>query len=343
MNPVKFFGLSVAIVLGLLSIFLFQKNDKVFHFKSQSTSLSCDSSEQATFDLFELSKILYKKGLIEPQASAISIEATMQDGSSKTLVYHTKSNAWQYEDGLIAGMADTIALKALVVPQSNLYKRWQAVLVGPRTVFVSTRDTLLQRLRRQPPGYRYRVSSDVRLAENQSKLLKSGKSAAALSLHQFGLASDIAISKGAKYLTGYTAYKAFGLEAERDKLTWGGRFVGFVDPNHIQLYRNSAELLANVPALSFEYEPFKNYYTQRVEKFVKAGKAKTVEDSAELLQILDAIDEGKLCDCAQKSFKASAVSNADSSTIKLYYSEKNKLLRYLYHDQIHEIKLGKWK
>ena len=52
-------------------------------------------------------------------------------------------------------------------------------------------------------------------------------------------------------------YDQYGYKAKEIGLYWGGDFVGFPDPGHIQAFLNSASLIQKYPEVALEYEPFK--------------------------------------------------------------------------------------
>jgi hypothetical protein len=306
--------------------------------------LECDSLRQAEFSIYDIAKILKKNKLSTELATTLTLEYIPKKGKSQKLSYQINNDLWQNNDYLELQPQDTIALKSLSVPQSNLYTRWQSLLEPQRLIFRAKRDSTLKDLRNQMKNHSIKVVSDIRLAENQAKLLETGKSTSALSLHQFGFASDIAISRGSKYLSDYDTYKTLGQQAEQQGLTWGGRFVGFVDPNHIQMFRNSSAMLANFPYLSFEYEPFISYYQERVTKYTQAGDEKTVEDSAELLQILNSINKGHLCPCKTWTQPQSTVADANANqNISIIYNQNKATLSVSMKQKSTFYKLGTWK
>lgn len=178
------------------------------------------------------------------------------------------------------------------------YLRYESILKSVRDSFLVKRDAMMQAYLRQFPHYKLRVQSDLRGSGKQKRHLTMGKSVSPLSQHQFGLASDIAILSRGRQLQNITHYKTFlGQIGQQYSLTWGGNFLGFVDPNHIQFFANSAELLANIPALRFEYEAYGRYFKNRVRAMTAAGKAAKVEDTKALLAALHQLHKGQACVC----------------------------------------------
>jgi hypothetical protein len=340
MNNWRFLAVSVTVLLALWLGIWYKNNPLLAKNYFVPNHLTCDSTLLGQYNVFEIGKILYASGINVALADSLVLEINNNEGNKKSLRYNKKSNGWEVIN-LNLTPADSIAITAQILANTNLHSRWAAILAPFRTSFIHKRDKTLGQIPIVLEGHRYRISSDIRLAENQAALLKQGKSAAALSLHQFGLASDIAISRGSTYITSFGTYKKLGQLAENEGLTWGGSFVGFIDPNHVQLFRNSAQMLAQIPTLAFEYQPFASYYQQRVEKFTKAGKAKSVEDSAELLQILAAINEGKMCSCSTKPMPNNTT--MPKGLLKIVFDETQKQMLVSYNDQIAQFKLGTWQ
>ncbi|WP_428661200.1 M15 family metallopeptidase [Runella sp.] len=178
------------------------------------------------------------------------------------------------------------------------YNRYEPLLKAVRDSFLVKRDSMMQTYLRQYPKYKLRVQSDLRGGGKQKRHLTMGKSVAPLSQHQFGLASDIAILHKGRQLQNINYYKTFlGQIGSQYSLTWGGNFLGFVDPNHVQYFANSAELLQKLPGLRFEYEPFVRYFKNRVQAMIAAGKEAKVEDTKALLATIHDLHKGHTCVC----------------------------------------------
>ncbi len=188
-------------------------------------------------------------------------------------------------------------LRALVDQPEYLYTRWERLLVGARSQFLAKRDSLLDSLRRVYPTYTLRILNDLRSAGLQARFLKRGSSNAPLSQHQFGLAVDVGIVSKGRLLKGYNTYAAIGRLTPHYGLTWGGTFVGFVDPNHFQAVKNSAALVREFPELRFEFEPYRPHYLRRVQAKILDGKEDEVLDTEELLQVLNEKRLQQPCPC----------------------------------------------
>jgi peptidoglycan LD-endopeptidase CwlK len=304
MSHIRFYYIS-GIALSLAVLFYFGFNNyKVNSYFSKKSALTCDSTIVPEFSVFDVANTIYQNPILFENANKIILITKDTSGAQNLYAYNRQTddfNEIRDENSAFPQLnaADSIALKALISPNPKLYERWWNVIKPHREYFWEKRSQLFEGLSIETPKYDYKIVSDFRQSDNQAKLLKAGKSASPLSQHQFGLAADVAIKQAKTYLKEFKTYKVMGVKAEEKGLYWGGNFKGFVDPGHIQLFENSAKLLSNLPELRFEFEPYKDFYYDRVEKMTNSGKEKSVEDSKELLQILEALNEGKLCKCNQ--------------------------------------------
>lgn len=188
-------------------------------------------------------------------------------------------------------------LRALVDQPKYLYRRWEFLLGGARSEWLAKRDSLIDSLKSVYPTYTFRILNDLRTAGMQARFLKRGSSNAPLSQHQFGLAVDVGIISKGKLLKGYNTYAAIGRLAPHYGLTWGGTFVGFVDPNHFQLVKNSAALVRKFPELRFEFEPYRRHYLRRVAQKIAEGEEDEVQDTEELLDVMNQQRRMQPCPC----------------------------------------------
>lgn len=178
------------------------------------------------------------------------------------------------------------------------YDRYEPLLREARQEFLIKRDTMMQQYRRLYPQHRLKVQSDLRGAGYQRRHLTMGKSVSPLSQHNFGFANDIGIWYKGRQLQNINFYKTFlGEMGTQQGLTWGGTFLGFIDPNHIQYFKNSAEMLQKFPALRMEFEPYVKYFKNRVARMTAAGKAAKVEDTKALLDAIATLRAGGACVC----------------------------------------------
>lgn len=253
----------------------------------------CDSTATAEIDYFEIAIQLKPLENILSKMQKITIE----NGETEVFLQKTENKWLLTNPKNELSNQEKIATLALVTPASNLYQRWQEILQEQRTNFLLKRQAVQNNIQEIWPNYTVTVISDIRLANTQKALLAKGASASPLSQHQFGFASDFAIKNKGKYLTAYKYYTAVGTAAKENNITWGGNFAGFIDPGHIQEFLNSASLLSKIPALRYEFIDFLPYYKTRIKKMESLGKAKDIKDTQELVQILELMNENKLCTC----------------------------------------------
>jgi peptidoglycan LD-endopeptidase CwlK len=322
----RYFVLAALVFFASFGYFSYT-NPKPALFAFTDTKPVCDTTLMPDFSILELS-LAIKPFLIADSPNQIKLKIIEKDGTETVFDYNKLTNNFDFTGNSLRlntqTIADSIALKGMIVNNPRLYLRWANLLKPYRSQFLQKRNQLFDLLPSKLPNYDFKVISDFRLSDNQEQLLKTGKSAAPLSAHQFGLASDIAIKRKGKYLTGYTFYKIMGKIAIEQDLTWGGNFVGFVDPGHIQLYENSAKMLAIIPELRYEFEPFRQYYINRVEKMTKAGRAQAVEDTKELLEVMDVLNDEKICACEQKNILNQNFTGDNSTILKSLDNQKDK-------------------
>jgi peptidoglycan LD-endopeptidase CwlK len=225
--------------------------------------------------------------------------------------------------------AEKAFLSSLITNPDYLYERYEPLLSKYREDFLRKRDQLLDSLDNKYPNYEIQINSDLRSAKAQTKYLGNGRSMSPLSQHQFGLASDIGAwtfqkktvkVKGkkrrgrrrtvSKTVTvrrqGTKVFDDLGEISAYAGLTWGGNFLGFIDPNHVQYFENSAQMIQKVPELRYEFEPFRKYYEERITKMTEAGKEQKVEDTKELVEALNTLRKQQPCICNQIQTKPSA-------------------------------------
>jgi hypothetical protein len=179
---------------------------------------------------------------------------------------------------------------------SQLHQPWTELLASEIDSFELKRDSLIKRIH---APYRLKYTSTTRNKKQQLALQKKGFSKAFISFHNFGLAADGAISRKGRHLRHGGIYDQYGAKAKEVGLFWGGDFVGFPDPGHIQAFYNSARLIQKYPEVALEYEPFKNAYERNYFKKVAVGREELVEDSRDLLNELNKLRENKPCACSQ--------------------------------------------
>ena len=226
---------------------------------------------------------------------------------------------------------ETEYLWSLVGQPDYPYDRYETLLAPTRQAFLTKRDSMMANYQRQFPQYRLRVQSDLRGLGFQRRHLAMGKSVSPLGQHQFGLAADIAIVSKGRQMQNIALYKTMlnDIGGGQYGLSWGGNFKGFVDPNHVQYFLNSSELLRQFPELRFEFEPYGKYFKNRVKRMTAAGKEEKVQDTKALLATLSELHYEKPCVCdtlAERPILAHATSLQKSLETMGYRPQQDVLL-----------------
>jgi hypothetical protein len=196
---------------------------------------------------------------------------------------------------------------------------WSGYLHAEIQAFASQKDSLLQRIHAK--GWAMRYVQSVRNLKRQQQLTASGRSQVLLSFHNFNLAADVGLYSRGRYLRRSTRYTKLGAEAKALGLFWGGDFVGFPDPGHVQRFQNSAILIRKYPFLAFEFEKYRDHY----EGIYAAGNPAMVLDTRALLVEMNSLKIGQACACQvavippqNKSFTDSASVVADTQAGWVY-------------------------
>lgn len=191
---------------------------------------------------------------------------------------------------------DLYALR-LIHQHSEIASFWNKTLKAEIDSFSVKKDSLTKIF--PPKPYRLRYVSENRSLAKQIELHKKGKSKIMLSLHNFGLAADVGLYRHKKYIRRGNIYQQLGSYSKELGLFWGGDFVGFPDPGHIQSFPNSASLIHKYPILGFEFEKYKATYENTYLNQVQKGKAYLVEDTKSLLNDLNTLRENRACLCSK--------------------------------------------
>ncbi len=217
-------------------------------------------------------------------------------------------------------------LWALASSPHYLYDRWERLLNQERADFLMRRDSVLNTMRQKHGTVR--VISDLRSMSNQRKYLKSNRSAAPVSMHNLGLATDFGVIRGGRVSNNFSHYKLLDSLTEQLGMTWGGNFVGFIDPGHIQRYKNGAELIRKFPDLRFEFEPYRSFYLGWMNKMIKAGKEEKAGDTRELLTELNKVRQDKPCSCQEgiTNPPIAIINKAENTLEKVGYQRQTDIL-----------------
>jgi hypothetical protein len=100
-----------------------------------------------------------------------------------------------------------------------------------------------------------------------------------------------------------------GQEAKQLGMYWGGDFVGFPDPGHVQRMVNSAHLVTKFPELAFEFEKFRDHYQAVYRR--NAQHLELVRDTEALLITLNRLKEGTVCACQYAIMPQESTSQID--------------------------------
>lgn len=217
-------------------------------------------------------------------------------------------------DGQIAQLNDSLSLRYLASLREDypaLDSIWAPILRDEINAFEVQKDSLKLRISRLGWSMRYVQAS--RNLKRQQELNRAGRSQVLLSFHNFNLAADVGLYARRRYLRRSPRYERLGQEAKQLGIFWGGDFVGFPDPGHIQRFTNSADLITKFPDLAFEFEKYRDHYQSIYLK--NANRLDKVRDTEALLKILDRLKVGKICACEFAIMPKEITSISDSAQI----------------------------
>jgi peptidoglycan LD-endopeptidase CwlK len=186
-------------------------------------------------------------------------------------------------------------LWALATQPRYLYTRWEKLLMEERINFLAKRDSIHAIMKNLSGSVR--IISDLRSMANQQRYLEKNKTASPISMHNFGFAADFAIMRNNRISNNLSLYNPLNELTAQQGMTWGGNFVGFLDPGHIQQFKNGAEMLRKYPDLIFEFEPYRPQYNAWMNKMIGWGKEEKAGDTKELLTELNKFKKDKPCPC----------------------------------------------
>lgn len=189
-------------------------------------------------------------------------------------------------------------LWALATQPRYLYYRWEKLLVDERINFLAKRDSIHAVMKNLSGSVK--IISDLRSMDNQQRYLEKNKTASPISMHNFGFAADFAVIRGNKISNNLLLYNPLNNLTAKQGITWGGNFVGFLDPGHIQRFKNGAEMLRKYPDLIFEFEPYRPQYNNWMNKMIGWGKEAKAGDTKELLMELNKYKKDKPCPCLEE-------------------------------------------
>ena len=201
-------------------------------------------------------------------------------------------------NGQQISLLDSISLRYLTSLQAKfprLDSIYADVLNSETSAFALQKDSLIMQVSKL--GWSMRYLQAVRNLQRQQQLNRSGRSQVLLSFHNFNLAADVGLYVRRRYLRRSARYQHMGQIAKDLGIYWGGDFVGFPDPGHLQRFRNSAALITQYPILAFEFEKYRDHYEAIYQRNIMHQEK--VQDTKALLITLNRLKVGKLCACQQ--------------------------------------------
>ncbi|MEY2792158.1 MAG: hypothetical protein RJA76_150 [Bacteroidota bacterium] len=219
----------------------------------------------------------------------------------------------------------SIYINRIIGKPKPLHAFWDFYLDSTHLKFKVLSDSLLGIFPKKP--YRMKFVSEYRSLERQEHLLKMGRSKLPISLHNFGFALDVGIYRGRKYLKRGNIYSKMGVKAKEIGLFWGGDFVGFPDPGHIQYFSNSAQFIQQFPWIGFEFLKYQPMFESNYESAVEMGKMNFFQDTNDLIQIL------KTTFPELKYLSKYAISLPENSDLRnwIQREKKDNTLSIIYH------------
>ncbi len=179
----------------------------------------------------------------------------------------------------------SIYVHRIIDKPTDLHKFWDFYLDSTHVKFRQIGDSLLRIFPKKP--YRMRYVSENRSLDKQAHLLRIGRSKLPLSLHNFGFALDVGLYRGKRYLKRGNQYLKMGEKAKNLGLYWGGDFVGFPDPGHIQYFQNSASFIQQFPKVGFEFLKYQSMFETNYFEAQLKGKEANYQDTKKLLEVLN--------------------------------------------------------
>ncbi len=317
--------------ISLLACDIINKSGKLLETEVSWQNSSCDTtlkinelSIREITQSFYLSDTLLKQNL-SPQRVFIAVSdakgnlkisgVSAQGDERPQALPNTSGMSWQEQE----------YLWALAAQPRYLFTRWEKLLGNDRAVFLSKRDSIHQIMKDLNGSVR--IISDLRSMANQQKYLGSNKTASPISMHNFGFAADFAVMRNNKISNNLSYYRPLNNLTAQNGMTWGGNFVGFVDPGHIQYFKNGAEMLRKYPDLIFEFEPYRPQYNTWMNKMIGWGKEAKAGDTKELLIELNKYKKEKPCPCLNASVKVpqNLISKAQNQSKPLGYQVNTDL------------------
>ena len=331
--------------LGVVNISLLAQE------KLQWQEIGCDTTfqDQKPLMVQSILRVVYKSDFISDSLIQRVLYGEKSNENDPKWVKISKKNGQKrkVENDFLDSLS--VQFLGLLLPKTSIiYHQWEPWLAPVRNEFIIKRNALFEEYQRNNSKIEMRLISDLRTRADQQYYLQNGQSSANLSFHEMGLASDVGFFKRNRYLRQPKYYMVLDKLTHNHQLQWGGNFVGFVDPPHMQYYKNSAELIRKHPYLSLEFDYFYNKYLENVWRKIAIGEEFNVEDSKELLVELNAIRKKEGCFSeVLKPFDDIIILPTffrEMNDILIYFDQTKKVLFVKYPKQdIRKFVVGSWK
>lgn len=332
----KHFAKITFICFSLFACNFIEKTGKLLNKKSDWQDYACDTTLNVNqLNAKEIAQIFYLKDTLLKQnlgPQKIFVVIVDEKGSlniggiipqNQSLIFPNTQSPDQVMD---LSWQDKEYIGALAKQPRYLYNRWEKLLSDERLNFVAKRDSIHQAMRNLNGSVK--IISDLRSMASQQKYLVTNKTTSPISMHNFGLATDFVVIRNNKISNNLAHYRPLDNLTAKYGITWGGNFVGFIDPGHIQLFKNGAELLRKYPELVFEFEPYRFQYTAWMNKMINWGKEEKANDTKELLIELNKLKKAQPCACSKLNTKIplEIINKVKTKTQQLGYEQHTDFL-----------------
>lgn len=328
-----FFKIGFACIILWACDFI-DKTNRLFHNDEiQWQNLSCDTTQTVNnISIYDLAQTFYYSDtLLHQKLSIQKVFVAMIDSEDSIKIGGVMAQNDE-RPHIIDGSSIQFTwqeqeyLWALAVQPRYLYHRWEKLLMDERADFLAKRDSIHTVMKNLSGSVK--IISDLRSMANQQLYLGKNKTASPISMHNFGIAADFAILRNNRISNNLTLYHPLNDLTAKQGITWGGNFVGFLDPGHIQLFKNGAEMIRKYPDLIFEFEPYRPQYNAWMNKMIAWGKEAKAGDTKELLVELNKYKKDKPCACLEGKINnpSSALSEIQQKIHSMGYQQNTDLL-----------------
>lgn len=295
--------------LTLFACNFIEKTEKLFGLKSEWQDYACDTTLNVSkLSVGDLAQSFYLKDtLVKQNLSYKNVFVVIADNEGNLKIAGVSSHDQEHPEALIfpniqlpnqlitLSWQEQEYLWALASQPQYLYNRWEKLLAEERLIFLAKRDSIHQKMKELNGSVK--IISDLRSMAIQQKYLGTNKTASPISMHNFGFAADFGVVRKNRISNNLSLYEPLDSLTMQYGVTWGGNFTGFIDPGHIQQFKNGAEMLRKYPDLIFEFEPYRPQYNAWMTKMINSSKEEKANDTKELLVELNKFKKEKPCPC----------------------------------------------